>query len=451
VTAIVPETSGLVRLRVLGPDRQADLVVPARLPVADLLPDLARAVGVLDPSLVYGGYRLVRPDGTVLDPSRDLATQSVPDGSVVTVEVGAHDPESRSYDDVVEAVADAVEASTRPWTPEAGRRSALAAATLLLGIASAALGLERADGAPVAAAAAILAVLLLTGAAVLARAQDAPEAAAVVAWLSVPPAAVSGLAAAPDDPLGALPLLLAGLFGLAAGLLGLVALRQLRPALLPPLGLCLLAAAVGGFGVGTDLEPAAVVAVALVLAVLLGAVAPALAVVSTRIRTPSPDPAPGPENSGEEVDPAEIGGAVGTGRAMLLGLTATTAVLVVAGAPFLVHLGVSGLLLGVAVGGLLLLACRRSRAWSDVAVGLGGGTAGLTALGLSAALVHPEWRTALAGVLVAVGVVLLLVSRAQGRSRLWVGRVGDVAEALAVLATIPLVVLAIGLVSAVRS
>lgn len=165
MTATAPEISGLVRLIVLGPDSRADVVVPSRVPVADLLPDLARAVGVLDAYQVHGGYRLVRQSGVtagaVLDPGRDLLAQGVGDGAVLTVEVGADDDLVPAYDDVVEAVADAVEAATRPWSQDASRRAALAAAAILLGTASVALGLERDEGWPVAAAAGVLAVLLL--------------------------------------------------------------------------------------------------------------------------------------------------------------------------------------------------------------------------------------------------------------------------------------------------
>jgi type VII secretion integral membrane protein EccD len=456
VTATASEISGLVRLIVLGPDTRADVVVPSRVPVADLLPDLARAVGVLDAYLVHGGYRLVRQSGAtagaILDPGRDLAAQGVADGAVLTVEVGADDDEARAYDDVVEAVADAVETATRPWSQDASRRAALAAAAILLGTASVALGLERSDGWPVAAAAGVLAVLLLGGAAVLARIQDAPESAAVVAWLALPPAAVAGLAAAPHDDLHRLPLLLAGVAGLGATVLGLVALDRHRAALIPALALGVLAGAVGGFDVGTHLDVAAVVAVGLVIGVLATTTAPALAMTSTRFRTPSPDVTSPDALDGpvEPVDAATVGRAVAAGRSTLLGFLAATGLLLLAGAPFLVHLGTSGGLLGVVVAVLLLLRTRRSRAASDVAVGMTGAILGLGVLGTAAALAHPEWRTALAGALIAVGFVLLVLARGTGRARLWVGRAGDIAEGAAMVAMLPLVVLAIGVVDAVQ-
>ena len=51
--------SGLVRVTVASGTRRVDLVLPGAVPVAELVPELARSVGLLDPSTVYGGYRLV--------------------------------------------------------------------------------------------------------------------------------------------------------------------------------------------------------------------------------------------------------------------------------------------------------------------------------------------------------------------------------------------------------
>jgi hypothetical protein len=53
--------------------------------------------------------------------------------------------------------------------------------------------------------------------------------------------------------------------------------------------------------------------------------------------------------------------------------------------------------------------------------------------------------------LVATGAVLLIGSAVPRVSRLLVGRAADVAEAIALLSLLPLLVLAIGLVAAVRT
>ena len=51
-------TSGLVRVTVASGTRRVDLVLPGAVPVAELVPELARSVGLLDATTVYGGYRL---------------------------------------------------------------------------------------------------------------------------------------------------------------------------------------------------------------------------------------------------------------------------------------------------------------------------------------------------------------------------------------------------------
>jgi hypothetical protein len=109
-------TSGLVRVTVASGTRRVDLVLPGAVPVAELVPELARSVGLLDATTVYGGYRLVTVDGRELSSSAGLTIQGVEDGGVITVTAGVSDPAPRVYDDVVEAMADVVERDLKPWS-----------------------------------------------------------------------------------------------------------------------------------------------------------------------------------------------------------------------------------------------------------------------------------------------------------------------------------------------
>ena len=108
----------LVRVTVGASGRSVDLGAPGGVPVAELVPGLARTLGLLDAGTVHGGFRLVRSDGVVLDSDRSLQAQSVADGAVLTLESGAAADDMRVYDDVVEAVADAVEGEYAPWTAQ---------------------------------------------------------------------------------------------------------------------------------------------------------------------------------------------------------------------------------------------------------------------------------------------------------------------------------------------
>ena len=77
--------TGLVRVTVASGTRRMDLVLPGSVPVAELVPELARSVGLLDPQTAYAGYRVVLADGRKLTGDLGLIPQGVEDGGVLTV------------------------------------------------------------------------------------------------------------------------------------------------------------------------------------------------------------------------------------------------------------------------------------------------------------------------------------------------------------------------------
>src|SRR5689334_11509089 len=184
-------TSGLVRVTVASGTRRVDLVLPGAVPVAELIPELARSVGLLDSLTVYGGYHLITQEGRELTGDAGLTIQGVEDGGLLTVTAGVDDEQPRVYDDVVEAMTDIVERDLKPWEAASGRRTALVAAALLLGLGGIALLIQATQLAAVAAA--LVAGGLVIGAIVLSRAQDEPEAAVAVAWIGAAYGAVAGL------------------------------------------------------------------------------------------------------------------------------------------------------------------------------------------------------------------------------------------------------------------
>lgn len=130
-------SEGLLRITAVAGGRRSDLAVPGGVAVADLLPELARAVGLLDPAAVYAGYRL-HAHGRRLQPDRGLREQGVDDGALLAVAAGVDDPLALTHDDLVEATAEAVE-RRRAWAPTATRRTTLAAGLVALGVAIGAL------------------------------------------------------------------------------------------------------------------------------------------------------------------------------------------------------------------------------------------------------------------------------------------------------------------------
>jgi hypothetical protein len=132
-------TSGLVRVSVSSGTRRVDLVLPGSVPLAELVPELARSVGLLDAATVYGGYRVVTRDGRELAAESGLIPQGIEDGGLLTVTAGVDEAPPRIYDDVVEAMTDVVERDLQPWSPASGRRTALVAAALLMTLGAVAL------------------------------------------------------------------------------------------------------------------------------------------------------------------------------------------------------------------------------------------------------------------------------------------------------------------------
>lgn len=148
-------TPGLLRITVVAGSRRSDLAVPGGAAVADLLPDLARAVGLLDPAAVYAGLRL-HVHGRRLRPDRGLREQGVADGALLAVALD-EEPPPVVHDDVVE-VAAAVVDRWPAWTGADSRRTTLAAGLSALALAPVPLGALAGPGES-AAVALVLVVL----------------------------------------------------------------------------------------------------------------------------------------------------------------------------------------------------------------------------------------------------------------------------------------------------
>jgi type VII secretion integral membrane protein EccD len=445
-----PVVSGLVRVTVASGTRRVDLVLPGAVPVAELVPELARSVGLLDPGTVYGGYRLVTAEGRELAADAGLVTQGVEDGGLITVAAGVDDSPPRVYDDVVEAMTDIVEHDLRPWSPAAGRRTALWAAGLFMALGAVALLIQR-DSLLAGVAAVIVSAALVTGAIVLSRAQDEPEAAVAVAWMGALYAAVAGLMLVTDDQLFGPPVAAAGGAAMAAGLVCLVGLGQGRTLVLPTVVAGAVFLLTGMLMQSADFDPAVVLTVALVLVVIVGSVFPWLALGATgtsvdqlyNVADITAEPRP--------VDPARVGADARIAHEILVAVSATVGLLLVLIAPLAVSLGLSGAIVAVLCSVVVMLRTRQYRTGPEVLVGLVSGILGLVSAAVAALWVHPDWRPTVAVVLAVTGAVLLAVTLLPATPSVRRGRLGDVAESVALLALIPVTVVAVGLFSAIRS
>lgn len=442
-------TSGLVRVTVASGTRRVDLVLPGAVPVAELVPELARSVGLLDAATAFGGYRLVTPEGRELAGDSGLIIQGIEDGGLLTVTAGIDDPPPRVYDDVVEAMTDVVEQDLKPWEPASGRRTALSAAGLLMGLGAVALLIQR--GSLLAGVAAlVVAAALVVGAIVLSRVQHEPETAVAVAWMGAVYAAVAGLMLVTDGRFFGLPVACAGAGALLAGLVALVGLGEGRTLVIPPVVVGAIFLATGLVMNAAAFDPAVVLTTALVLVVLAGSVFPWLALGATgttvdqlySVADITADPA--------EIDPAQVGSDARVAHEILVAVSATVGLLLVLIAPLAVSLGLSGTLLAILACLVVMLRTRQYRTGSEVLVGLVSGILGLASVAVAMLWLHPDWRPTAAVALAATGAVLLAVTLLPSTPSVRRGRFGDVAETAALVALLPLLVLAVGVYSAIR-
>ena len=439
--------SGLVRVTVASGSRRVDLVLPGAVPVAELVPELARSVGLLDPLTVHGGYTVTGPDGRRLSGDAGLVLQGVEDGALLTVSAGVDAEPPRVYDDVVEAMTDVVERDLRPWSPASGRRTALGAAGLLLVLGAGSL-LVQTDSTLAGTAAALVAAALLAGSVVLSRIQGEPEAAVAVSWTASLYAVVAGLLLAADGGFGP-SAVGAGLGAVLVGALSLLAVGEGRALTLPPAAVGAVFLVTGLVLADTDLDAAVVLVALLVLLVLLGSVFPwwALSLTGRGVEqayslddlTADPD----------EIDAAAVGADARLAHEALLAIGATVGLLLVTVSPLAVGRGLSGTLLALVCAVVLMLRTRQYRTGTEVLVGLLSGVFGLVSTAAAVLVLHPDWRPTTAVVLAATGGVLLALTLVPAPPSVRRGRLGDVAETVALLALLPLAVVACGLFAAI--
>lgn len=443
--------TGLVRVTVSSGTRRVDLVLPGSVPVAELVPELARSVGLLDAATVYGGYKVVSAEGRELVAEAGLINQGITDGGLLTVSAGVDEAPPRVYDDVVEAMTDVVERDLRPWAPASGRRTALTAAGLLMVLGAVALLIQY-TSLLAGVAACVVAAALVAGAIVLSRAQDEPEAAVAVAWMGCVYAGLGGLMLVlrEGEPFFGLPVAAAGGAALLAGLVCVVGVGEGRTLALPPVVVGAVFLAAGLLTRAGSLDPAVVLTSALAVVVLAGSVFPWLALGATSTHVDQLFAPADITADPSEVDPARVGADARVAHQILVAISATVGLLLVLVAPLAVSLGLSGTLLAVVACLVVMLRTRQYRTGNEVLVGLGSGILGLVSVAVSLLWMHPEWRPTVAVTLAATGAVLLAVTLVPGTPSLRRGRLGDLAETFSLLALLPLVVLATGIFDAVR-
>jgi hypothetical protein len=97
-----------------------------------------------------------------------------------------------------------------------------------------------------------------------------------------------------------------------------------------------------------------------------------------------------------------------------------------------------------------MLRTRQYRTGPEVLVGLVSGVLGLAATAVAVLTWHPGWRPTAAVVLAVAGAVILALTLLPSTPSIRRGRLGDLAESTALLALLPLTVVATGVFASIR-
>jgi len=416
----------VLRVSVVEGHDRVDLVVPAAVDVAELLPELVRRLGgdqLADLRLsVLGGPRLAAGSG--------LGAQGVADGAILTLT-----PESAHHvpvdDDLTSVVAEVVE-DVPGAAPGVAHQALLAVAATLLGLA--ALGVLLV-GSPTAAAASAAASLLLLGVAgAVGRGGHRDRATGVASWLAVAHAGAAGAVAGLTG---------AGASCLLVGTLAAVVTR--RPVLWAATVAGTVLVATGVVGGLTDLSWSVAATGALALVVLTGDLVPWLAAtVAGLVPPPLGEPSP------TVPDRDRVTAAVRRAHDVLLVCAVATGLLLVALAPLLVVRGWWGVATALLCCAVVGLRSRRHRVGSAGAVTLVAALAALVPLAAAVWWHGPGWRLEALAAALGLGVVLLAVAGTSPPHTPRAGRVAELAEALALAALPPVLLAATGVLDVVR-
>jgi type VII secretion integral membrane protein EccD len=447
VTSTVEGTS---RVTIVAPGTQMDLVLPADIPLADLLPTLLRHAGddLADDGVDHQGWVLRRLGGAPLDTGRTAVQLDIRDGEVLYLAPRAEAVPEVVFDDVVDAVASATQQRAGRWGPADTRRFAvgLATAALLAGLAAVLLAVPpQLPGALIAGG---LGLVLLTVAALVSRLGGDSRTGAVFALVGTAYGGAAGLLLLGGDRalsgVAAPDLLMAATFLVVYGALATLAVGDYPQVFLGTGAAGIALGAAAGISLVFGASPAVAAAV---VGTAAFATIPAHPMLSYRIAgIPIPAIPTGPEDlksDSSTVDGRRVLALADRAAEYLSGLAYTVGVVVFVSVVLLVvDGGWQGLLLAVLLSVLLMLRARPVPGRSHRLPVLIAGSAGL---GVVAAAVFADADLGVRLGLVLTGTIgVAAISAAYGllvsarrTSPVW-GRMLDIVEILMIVALVPI-------------
>jgi type VII secretion integral membrane protein EccD len=463
---VVPAAPEQIRVSVLGGHTQLDVALPADVPVAAFLPELAELISSRDArrddDIAARDERrtfwvLSRIDGgAVLAPGETLRTAGVSNGELLRISARRALSPPMLHDDVVDAAARLNRAAFAAWSPASAKVMAFAgvwlgAAAWVIFLMADSLSAHRAV---VVIGAAVTAVALIAGGAVVHRVLNLSDIATAAGWPALAiTTAVAWVLAAPH-----------GAFGIAVGCAIMLALTGIYYRLIGTGHAAYIAAAVVfafggvallGHALGAAVDVVATVAAA--VAALCCVAMPTLTARLARSGTPKaqkdsgvddPFAAPDAVSSATAMPSAEqVWARVRAVQLTRAGLLAGVAVVIVVGATALLRTRteLSTLIFALACAAVLALRSRRARTWAESsALAVPAGALTLSACVLTQSGAAPL-RLAGVGVLVAMAVLAIFAGLAGRDGGRWVSTAWAYLEYLVVAALVPLVFWPLGI------
>jgi len=439
-------SSQLVRLSVQWETERIDVGVPGGVPVAEVLPSLTRRLRMLDGATASAGFRLVHADGTPLEADRTLAAQGVQDGDFLVLEQGTSARLPKRYDDIVEAVADAVETNAPSWSAQNSVTTAtvVASVLLLLGLVPAVWAWVDSGTIVTAAGAGAAAVVLLICALVMDRTAAPQQATMSLALVSSVYAGVAGYTLLPDADGWGLALVIGGGAMLAFGVVTLLALKRQREYGLIPVAVGGMLLVIGAVITWLAAPIAGTLAAAMAIAGIAGLGAPWVALASVPLRVVSARDESEIYDAPAHISPEEVAKLYSRAHRYQVSLRISLCVIVLVATPPVVASGFWGLLLCAVTYIGMFLGTRQVYSRFDIVAVSSGVLAGV-ALGVTTAiLTHPTWIGGLVIGLAAVAVCIIVVVLLNPKTRIRLTRFADFAEWGTIALLLPLAIIAGG-------
>lgn len=426
--------------------RTITLHISDALIIADVLPDIARRLGVLDPSIVYGGFRLLTAEGDALSLSQTFAEQHVPDNSTLTLEPGVSADTDLVYDDVVEAVGASVQQVYRPWTAEHTTFTSLLMSTGMLVISIVWLALFPTSLWTGTLGLGFAAVLIALCAVI--QSKSMAMQASVIGVEASAFAAVGGYhlasALAPAPSPYAMPMVGAGIGLLLAGSLMTFAAPRTRPYGVIPITIGLLVIIPAVLCSAMPGWTSTIWIITATLAALAANVLPWMCLSFARLSVQSPHSDAEIFALPEAIDYQDIKRRYIAGSTMLfIGRVSVAAILLIA-VPLLSSLHtVLGSVLCLVAFLAMLLDSRQIYALRDMVITTATAGIGIICTGLVSVRAHQQFAIPLTIVMMCCAFVTIMLTHVTDKKSLFATRVADMAETLCIMALPPLAYLAI--------